>query len=103
MAERLRKGDTVQVIAGKNRGVQGRILSVDQRKGAVIVERANVVKRHQKPGLNFRQGGILEKEAPIHISNVMLLHKGERTRVGFRFRDGKKVRWSLRHDEAIDA
>jgi large subunit ribosomal protein L24 len=102
MGHRVRKGDTVEVIAGKNRGLQGRVRSVDRERGRVVVERANLVKRHQKPGLGFRQGGIIEKEAPIHISNVMLVHKGERTRVGVRVQDGRKVRWSLKHGEGID-
>ncbi len=102
MAVKVKKGDTVEVISGKNRGQRGRVLSVDRRECRVTVERINLVKKHQKPGLNFRQGGIIEREAPVHLSNVMLVHKGERTRVGIRDRDGKRVRWSRKHSEAID-
>jgi large subunit ribosomal protein L24 len=69
----------------------------------VIVEQVNIVRRHQKPSASNRQGGIVEKEAPLHLSNVMLVHGGERTRVGFRtLEDGRKVRWSRSKDEAID-
>jgi large subunit ribosomal protein L24 len=61
-----------------------------------------VVKKHQKPTSQHRQGGIIEREAPIHASNVALVHDGERTRVGVRLVDGERVRWSKKHDEAID-
>jgi large subunit ribosomal protein L24 len=102
MPTRVWKGDLVEVIAGKNRGQRGRVLSVERGAERVTVERVNLVKKHQKPGFNFRQGGIIEREAPIHLSNVMPVHKGERTRVGTQLRDGKRVRWSRRHKEAID-
>ena len=102
MAAKIRKGDTVEVIAGKFKGTQGSVLSIDRESGRVTVERVNIVKRHQKPNAMSR-GGIIEKEAPISVSNVALVHKGERVRVGFREVDGKKVRWSRKHDEAIDA
>ena len=102
MAARIRKGDTVQVLTGKQRGAQGRVLSVDHGQGRVVVERVNIVKRHTKPTAQYRQGGIIEKESPVQLSNVALIHKGERTRVGFRVVEGKKVRWSVKHDEAID-
>ena len=102
MAARIRKGDTVQVRTGKQRGAQGRVLSVDHGQGRVVVERVNIVKRHTKPTAQYRQGGIIEKESPVQLSNVALIHKGDRTRVGFRVVEGKKVRWSVKHDEAID-
>jgi len=102
MAARIRKGDTVVVLVGRERGQRGSVLRVDIERGRVLVERLNLKKKHQKPTATTRQGGIIEKEAPIPLSNVALVHKGEKTRVAFRVVDGKKVRWSVRHDEAID-
>ncbi|MEE9281880.1 MAG: 50S ribosomal protein L24 [Myxococcota bacterium] len=102
MAARVRVGDTVEVICGKNKGARGSVLRVELGKGRVVVERVNLVKKHQKPTAANRGGGIIEREAPLHLSNVALVHKGERTRVGFRVVEGKKVRWSKKHDEAID-
>jgi large subunit ribosomal protein L24 len=97
MAIKIRKGDTVMVIAGDDKGKTGRVLSVDEVKRRVIVEKVNFVKRHTKPRSQQRQGGILEKEAPIHLSNVMLYDPkaGKGVRVGVRFaKDGKRERVS---------
>jgi large subunit ribosomal protein L24 len=97
MAIKIRKGDTVMVIAGDDKGKTGRVLSVDEVKRRVIVEKVNFVKRHTKPRSQSRQGGILEKEAPIHLSNVMLYDPkaGKGVRVGVRFaKDGKRERVS---------
>ena len=102
MPAKIRKGDTVVVLAGKNRGSRGTVLRIDPTKRKVLVERVNVVKRHQKPNAANRQGGIIEKEAPIDMSNVALVHKGDGVRVGFREVEGKMIRWSKKHDEAID-
>ncbi len=102
MAEKIRKGDTVEVRGGRSRGVRGLVMRIDTAKRRVYVEKANMVSRHSKPSAKNRQGGIIEKEAPIQLSKVMLVHKGDRTRVGFREQDGKRVRWSVRHNEAID-
>jgi large subunit ribosomal protein L24 len=102
MAARIRKGDVVEVTVGRDRGKRGAVLSIDTARDRVLIERINLVKKHQKPNATTRQGGIIEKEASIHLSNVALVHKGEKTRVGFREVDGKKLRWSVRHDEAID-
>jgi large subunit ribosomal protein L24 len=101
MAARIRRGDTVEVIAGKDRGRRGAVLQVDLARGRVTVERVNMVKKHQKPNPTNR-GGILEREAPVHVSNVMLVHGGQRTRVGFRDAGGKKVRFGRKKGEAID-
>jgi large subunit ribosomal protein L24 len=101
MAARIRKGDTVEVIAGKDRGRRGVVLGVDPARGRVTVERVNVVKKHQKPTPTNR-GGIVEKEAPVHLSNVMLVHAGKRTRVGFRSAGERKVRFARKQGEAID-
>ena len=102
MASKIRKGDTVEILVGKDRGKRGNVLRVDRERDRVVVERLNIVKKHQKPTATTRAGGIIDKEAPLHVSNVALVHKGETTRVAFRVVDGKKTRWSVRHDEAID-
>jgi large subunit ribosomal protein L24 len=97
MAIKIRKGDTVMVIAGDDKGKTGRVLSVDEVKRRVIVEKVNFVKRHTKARSQQQQGGILEKEAPIHLSNVMLYDPkaGKGVRVGVRFaKDGKRERVS---------
>jgi large subunit ribosomal protein L24 len=102
MAAKVRVGDTVEVLSGKNKGARGSVLRVDPGKKHVVVERVNLVKKHQKPTAANRQGGIIEREAPLNLSNVALVHNGDRTRVGFRTVDGVKIRWSKKHDEAID-
>lgn len=102
MASRIRKGDQVEVLSGKNRGLRGTVLAVERAKSRVTVDRVNIVRRHTKPTAQYRQGGIIEKERSIDLSNVMLVHKGDRTRVAMREVDGKRVRWSVKHDEAID-
>jgi len=96
--QRIKKGDTVEVIAGKDKGVRGAVLRVIPKENRVVVERVNVVKKHQRPvraGRGQVQPGIIEFEAPIHLSNVMLVctQCNERTRVGYRVtEDGMKVR-----------
>ena len=102
MGAKIRKGDTVEVLTGKHRGQRGTVVRVLPGAGRLVVERVNIIKRHTKPSAVNRQGGIIEKEAPIHISNVALVHGGERTRVGFRTEGGRKLRWSKKKDEAID-
>ncbi len=100
----IRKGDTVQVIAGDDKGKVGRVLSVDETKRRIIVEKVNFVKRHTKPRKAGIQGGILEREAPIHISNVLLYDpKSERgSRVGVRIMpDGSRERVSRVSGETI--
>ena len=102
---KIRKNDTVKVIAGREKGKTGRVIEVDLKKQRVLVERVNFVKRHQKPTQKYRQGGIIEKEAPVHISNVMLYEEkaGKATRVGAKVVDGKKVRVSRRSGEVLAA
>jgi large subunit ribosomal protein L24 len=104
MAIRIRKGDTVQVIAGDDRGRVGKVLSVDEEKQRVVVEKVNFVKRHTKARKQGMKSGIVEKEAPIHLSNVLLyddrLQRG--TRVGMRaLPDGKRERVSKASGETI--
>lgn len=105
MGLRVKKEDTVLVIAGKEKGKKGRVLAVLPSKERVIVEKVNIIKRHVKPSRKYTQGGIIEKEAPIHISNVMLLCPkcNKPTRIGNRFLEsGKKVRVCKKCQEVID-
>ena len=88
--QKIKKDDIVIVIAGKDKDKTGKVLSV--KEGKVIVEGVNVVKKHTKPNQMNQNGGIVEKEAAIDVSNVMLLVDGKATRVGFEVKDGKKVR-----------
>ena len=102
---RIRKGDTVVVIAGRDRGKSGKVLSVDPGAGKVVVEKLNMIKRHTKPNQKVKQGGILEREAPLAISNVMYLcpvtHKP--TRLGVRtLADGRRVRFSKKSNEPVE-
>jgi large subunit ribosomal protein L24 len=99
---KIKKGDTVKVIAGNNRGQQGRILSVDTTSNKAIVEGINMVSRHTKPGAANPQGGIVKKEAPIQISNLMLLVNDVPTRVGRKVEDGKIVRYAKKTGEVIN-
>jgi len=96
---KIRSGDRVEVISGKDRGKSGRVLRVDPPKQRVYVEHLNMIKRHTRPsqvaGASSEQqmGGVIEREGPIHVSNVMLLDaKGKRTRVGIEREDGKRFR-----------
>ena len=101
----VRRGDTVIVVAGKERGKRGRVLRVIPEKSRVIVERINMIKKHQRPTQKMRQGGIIEREGPIHLSNVMLVDppSGKPTRVGMReLSDGKKVRVARKSGEILD-
>jgi len=99
---KIKKGDTVQVIAGKDNGKEGKIISVDSKKMKVVVQGVNVVKKHSKPSTANQDGGIIEKEAPIDISNVMYLYKGKPTRVGFKMNKDKKVRFAKTTGDIID-
>ena len=101
---KIHKGDVVQMISGKDRGKQGRVLEAHPRDGRVIVENLNMVKRHQRPS-SGHPGGIIDKEAPIHISNVAHVDPdgGRPTRVGYKtLDDGRKVRFAKRSGEIID-
>lgn len=102
MASKIKKGDTVVVIAGKDKDREGKVMHVDRKNHKVIVEGINMVKKHSKPSMQNQSGGIIEKESPLDISNVMYLHKGKPTRVGFQIEDGKKVRIAKSTGEVID-
>jgi len=102
----LKVNDQVEVIAGKDKGRVGKIIKIDRKHGRAIVERINMIKRHMKPNPLNQQGGIIEKEAPIHISNLMLIcPKCSKTvRVGRKvLEDGTKVRVCKKCNESIEA
>ncbi|MFZ5429458.1 MAG: 50S ribosomal protein L24 [Bacteroidota bacterium] len=100
----IKKGDTVQVISGEDVGKKGRVLEIIRKTDRAIVEGVNIIKKHTKPNTEHPNGGIVEKEAPIHISNLMLVDPktGKATRVGRRLNeDGKLVRYSKKSGEEI--
>ena len=99
---KIKKGDTVKVIAGADNGKQGKVIEIDKKDGRVKVEGVNIVKKHSKPSAGNPNGGIIEKEGFIDASNVMLVFKGRTTRVGFREEDGKKVRFAKATGDKID-
>ena len=99
---KIKEGDTVRVIAGKDKDKEGKVLAVNAKKGTVVVEGVNMIKRHLKPGRESQEGGIITQEGPINISNVMYVMNGETTRVGFQVVDGKKVRYAKSNNQAID-
>ena len=101
-ALKIKKGDTVKVITGKDKGKEGKVISVDVQKGKVVVEGVNMITKHSKPSQANPNGGIVQKEAAIDVSNVMLVFKGKATRVGFEVKDGKKVRVAKATGEVID-
>ena len=99
---KIKKDDLVQVITGKDKGKTGKVLSVDTKNNKVLVEGVNMVTKHAKPSMSNQQGGILHQEGPIDASNVMFLHKGKATRVGFKMDGDKKVRFAKSTGDVID-
>lgn len=99
---KIKKGDTIKVIAGKDKDKEGKVISVDPKNSKVLVEGVNVITKHAKPSAANQEGGIIQREAAINISNVMYLHKGKPTRVGFKMEKDKKVRIAKSTGEAID-
>lgn len=98
---KVKTGDTVKVIAGDHKGSEGKIVKVIIAKNRAIVEGVNMISKHTKPSAENPQGGIVKKEAPIHISNLMLVENGETTRVGYRTEGDKKVRFSKKSKEVL--
>ena len=99
---KIKTGDTVRVIAGDHKGSEGKVLTVFIEKNKAIVEGVNMIKKHMKPSAQNPQGGIVEKEAALQISNLSLINsKGETTRVGYRVEDGKKARYAKKSNEVI--
>ena len=100
---KIKKGDTVQVTTGNDAGKTGRVIKVYLDKDRVVVEGVNIVKKHARPTQDNPQGGILEKEASIHISNIMLIVGGKPTRIGFKsLGNGKKVKFAKTTGEVIN-
>ena len=99
---KIKSGDTVKVIAGDHKGSEGKVLKVLKDKNRAIVEGVNMVKKHMKPSAQNPQGGIVEKEASIHTSNLSLMtSKGDLTRVGYKMEGDKKVRFAKKSNEVI--
>ena len=99
---KIKKGDTVKVIAGKDKDKEGKVIAVNQKDGKVVVEGVNMLTKHTKPSASNANGGIIHQEGPIDASNVMYLHKGTATRVGFKMDGDKKVRFAKSTGEVID-
>ena len=99
---KIRKGDTVKVIAGKDKDKEGKVISVNPKNNTVLVEGVNMVTKHTKPSMANQQGGIVHQEGPINVSNVMYVHKGKATRVGFKMDGDKKVRYAKSTGDVID-
>lgn len=102
MSVKIKKGDTVKVIAGKDKEKEGKVLSVDAKNNRVLVEGVNMVKKHEKPSGRNQNGGIVTREAAIDVSNVMYLHKGKPTRIGYKMDGDKKVRIAKSTGDVLD-
>ena len=99
---KIKKGYTVKVIAGKDKDKEGKVLSVDKKNGKVVVEGVNMVTKHAKPSAANQNGGIIQKEAALDMSNVMYVYKGKPTRIGFKVENDKKVRFAKSTGDVID-
>ena len=100
---KIKKGDTVQIMSGNEAGKSGRIIKVFRTKNKIVVEGLNMVKKHARPTQENPQGGIIQKEAAIHISNVMFIADGKPTRIGYKtLEDGRKVRYAKTTGEVIN-
>ena len=99
---KIKKGDTVKVIAGKDKDKEGKVIAVNKKDNKVLVEGVNMLTKHTKPSATNQNGGIVHQEGPIDASNVMYIHKGTATRVGFKMDGDKKVRVAKSTGEVID-
>ena len=99
---KIKKGDMVKVIDGKDKDKEGKVIAVDKKDGRVLVEGVNMLTKHTKPSMANQNGGIVHQEGYIDASNVMLLHNGKATRVGFKMDGDKKVRFAKATGEVID-
>ncbi|MCG8183562.1 50S ribosomal protein L24 [Tenacibaculum piscium] len=98
---KIKSGDTVRVLAGDHKGSEGKVLQILRDKDRVLVEGVNMVSKHTKPSAASPQGGIVKKEASLHISNLALIENGEAVKVGYKVEEGKKIRFSKKSDKAI--
>ncbi len=98
---KIKTGDTVKVMAGDDKGHEGKVVRILRDKNKAVVEGVNMVSKHTKPSAQNPQGGISKFEAPIHISNLMILENGETTKVGYKMDGDKKVRFSKKSKEII--
>ena len=99
---KIKKGDLVKVIAGKDKGKEGKVIAVDHKKGTVLVEGVNMITKHTKPSAQNQAGGIINQEAPIDASNVMYVTEGKVSRIGFKMEGDKKVRVAKATGKVID-
>ena len=99
---KIKKGDTVRVIAGKDKDKEGKVLAVNKKDGKVLVEGVNMLTKHTKPSMSNQNGGIVHQEGPIDISNVKYVHNGKTTRIGFKMDGDKKVRVAKSTGDVID-
>jgi large subunit ribosomal protein L24 len=99
---KIKKGDLIKVIAGKDKDKEGKVIAVNSKKNTVVVEGINMITKHSKPSMANQQGGIVHQEGPIDISNVMYVHKGKATRIGFKMDGDKKVRFAKSTGDVID-
>ena len=99
---KIKKGDLVKVIAGKDKDKEGKVIAVNIKNNTLLVEGVNMITKHTKPSMANQQGGIVHQEGPIDASNVMLMHEGKATRVGFKMDGDKKVRFAKTTGKVID-
>ena len=99
---KIKKGETVRVIAGADKDKEGKVIAVNHKKGTVIVEGVNMITKHTKPSVANQQGGIIHQEAPIDASNVMYVADGKVSRIGFKMEGDKKVRVAKATGKVID-
>ena len=99
---KIKKGDTVKVIAGKDKDKTGKVVSVDVKNNRVVVEGVNMITKHEKPSMSNQQGGIVHQEGPISASNVMFVSEGKVSRIGYKMDGDKKVRFAKSTGEVID-
>ena len=99
---KIKKGDLVKVIAGKDKDKEGKVIAVNTKNNTLLVEGVNMITKHTKPSMANQQGGIVHQEGPINASNVMLMHDGKATRVGFKMEGDKKVRFAKATGKVID-
>ena len=99
---KIKKGDTVRIIAGADKDKEGKVIAVNHKKGTVIVEGVNMITKHTKPSVANQQGGIIHQEAPIDASNVMYVADGKVSRIGFKMEGDKKVRVAKATGKVID-